>query len=166
MEPEMNHQQALNAEETTQPDEALLQAARHCLQEYLRDLGLSDRKLIEKMAADCVSRAAAHRVPRDSASKLKQRSLQEMLGMLDQMLQLVLGNSIRNDQATMNASRAAFLLGLPKNMLENCLRGMEENDGEALAAMLRKSMPIPTPPETPAHMTAQKLKFFLFKSTS
>lgn len=160
----MKQQEPVDVEDMGQ-SESFFQAARHCLQEYLRDLGITDKKLIEKLATDCVSKAAALSIPKESASKLKQRSLQEMLAMLDHLMLEALGNGIRIDSATMNASRAAFLLALPKEMLENALKGMEANESTQLAAHIRRSMPVPTPPEVPSSMTAQKLSFYLFKST-
>jgi hypothetical protein len=128
---------------------------------YLRRLRFQDPVLIERLAAECVERAR-RRVSRHDPAELSRRAIEEAQRRLDQALARALGVNAGREPALIAAARAALLLADAGVTADEVYLTASANP--ALASRLSRHLPQAQPPEAPASMQPQKLRFFLFKS--
>lgn len=130
--------------------------------DYLRSLGLSRQDLVEGLAEDCLNRAR-RRVGRGAAEELLKRAIEEAQRRFDHALARAMRLSPSKDPHPVAAARAALLLtGCPS--ASDALFGNPDSPSDA-GEMLKDILPRATPPESPAPMAEQPLRFWLFKST-
>ncbi len=124
---------------------------------YLRKLRFQDLELVEALTMECLHRAR-WRVGQDPRKSLR-RAFEEAQHRLDQALARALGLHLPKDAAMVAAAKAALLLTQAPVRADDLIRSSPER--AALLASLKAKLPMATPPEAPASMPTQLLKFWV-----